>query len=100
MIVYLQDEKGNKIDELIDKDGIVEKILPQYNDKNFQCLRFVDLYGDTVFNYLQMNQLGEECILLLNRFRDIEPKEFISHLLSMIKNCKVSPHRYIKFFGD
>ena len=52
--VRLEDENGNEISVVFDTTLLVEKLLPPFEDEGSYCLRFIDPYGDTVFNSLQM----------------------------------------------
>jgi hypothetical protein len=49
--VYLEDESGNAIEG---PATIFDAALPAHDDARFQMMRFVDPYGDTTFNYLQI----------------------------------------------
>ena len=49
--VLIQDEKGNEISQAVD---VPTAAIAQPDDLRFTCLRFVDPYGDTVFNSLQL----------------------------------------------
>jgi len=47
--VVLQDESASEINPGID---VPSEILARLDDDRFACLRFVDPYGDTIFNRL------------------------------------------------
>ncbi len=98
--IYLEDEHGKKLDSLIDYNHTVEKFLPSYNDSSFYCLRFVDLYGNTMFNILQMPQLEKECNIVLKEAKTDEVKNFLEQLLILIDKCKNQPYTSLKFYGD
>ncbi len=51
-----EDERGEQLAVLPDA-GFVEQFLPAEGAQDFPCLRFVDPYGDTVFNQPQITQL-------------------------------------------
>src|SRR5207245_140253 len=51
--VYLRSESGETLDSCLDPLGLVPKLLRHFDLSGTVCLRFVDPYGDTVFNYLQ-----------------------------------------------
>jgi hypothetical protein len=57
--IILQDEHGKIIEEIKSNLHLLSRFLP-YNDESSQCLRFIDPYGDMVFNCLQMNQFITE----------------------------------------
>ena len=58
--VQWESEGGGRLDELLDPCNRVAKLLPDWRDESSICLRFVDLYGDTVFNRLQLPVLIAE----------------------------------------
>ena len=64
--VVLQDESGCQIGEGID---IAAKIFPQLGDDCLFVFRFVDLYGDTVFNALQAKFVVDELGILKTEHR-------------------------------
>ncbi len=98
--IYLEDEFGKKIDEIIDINETIEKILEKYGDKSFCCLGFIDLYGNTTFNRIQIIQLKKECMMVLNKSKDEEINQFLKELLRLIEKCQNKIHTYIKFDGD
>lgn len=49
----LQTEDGRILQEVFDPEDILQRLLP-FNDESSSCLRFVDPYGDTTFNQLQI----------------------------------------------
>lgn len=58
--VALADERGARIDGVGDVPNVLGRLLPPADDRSFRCLGFIDLYGDTVFNRLQMGELLTE----------------------------------------
>lgn len=62
-----EDENGNPLAELADPGALVERFLPHLESKDFPCLRFVDPYGDTVFDQLQIPQVVTESEKLLEQ---------------------------------
>jgi hypothetical protein len=58
--VQLESEGGGQLDQLFDPHCNVAQLLPDWRDESSVCLRFVDLYGDTVFNRLQIDVLVSE----------------------------------------
>jgi hypothetical protein len=52
--VVLEDEHGKRIEEVEGRVHLIGQYLPGLNDRRSQCLRFIDPYGDTIFNRPQM----------------------------------------------
>lgn len=80
--VYLEDETGEKLESIYDPTSILPRLLPSHADKSSQCLRFIDPYGVTVFNGLQMPFLLEELETLLQRTQGQEAKSSSRALLN------------------
>ena len=98
--VYLEIEGGKQIVTLLDPHGIICRLLPM-GDEHFALLRYVDPYGDTVFNRLQMEQILKELEQLKkSRGRSAEEMEYIRQLEDMARQCQSEPHLYLKFYGD
>ncbi|WP_447980246.1 hypothetical protein [Candidatus Nitrospira bockiana] len=58
--VRLQKEGGELVDALHDPKGFIGRYLPPVHDTSYLCLRFMDRYGDTYFNQLQMDPFLKE----------------------------------------
>jgi hypothetical protein len=95
--VVLQDENGATIGEPID---VPSALLRTETDSRFVCLRFVDPYGDTVFNRIQAEYLEADLRLLSRECRDPENGILVDGLISMALACQSEPHLYVKFIGD
>ncbi len=54
LTIRLQNESGDTIEEVFDPKDLLGPHLPLPNDESCQCLRFIDRFGDTYFNRLQM----------------------------------------------
>ncbi len=97
--IYLETESGEKEAELLDPQGIVARLMP-IDDAHFPLLRYVDLYGDTVFNRMQMEQVLVELKQLKNPTRGSEEINYINQIEDMARRCQSEPHLYLKFYGD
>jgi hypothetical protein len=96
----LEDENGEAIDVVHDPTNVLHRILPPIEDTTYQCLRFVDWYGDTVFNRLQMECFLEEWERIRCRARGSREEELLSQIESLARRCEREPHLYLKFYGD
>ena len=56
----LQDEFGEVLEEIQDRKDLLGPYVPALRDETYHCLRFIDLYGDTYFNLLQMDTFKSE----------------------------------------
>jgi hypothetical protein len=68
--VTLNDEKGMPIREMVANPSVLDPLLASVEqDDSFRCLRYIDPYGDTVFNRLQMDHLLDELHMVIARER-------------------------------
>src|SRR5262245_47687421 len=52
--LFMEDELGKKLADVLDPQGFVGCIVSLAGGDSTTCLRFIDLYGDTVFNQIQI----------------------------------------------
>ena len=73
----LETEDGDELERVDDPTGVLNHLIPEIAEDAFHCWRFVNAYGDTVFNVLQMPQFLKELAVLRERSGD----EAASHVL-------------------
>ncbi len=93
----VQDEAGNQVGEAVD---VPTDLLARPGDARFTCLRFVDPYGDTVFNRLQLPYLLEDLHLIAESCNTAYHKDAIRLLEELIERCRAEPHLYLRLIGD
>jgi hypothetical protein len=98
--IALEDEEGMRIDSVEDPTNCLHRLLPSADDLGSRALRYVDWYGDTVFNRRQIEDVLDEFGLLLNKTKCNSEKELINRIISLAKMCRKGPHLYLKFYGD
>ena len=64
------------------------------------CLRFIDPYGDTVFNQAQIPVLLEELQDLRNREPDTELASVLLEVSAFVERAVDQVHTYVRFVGD
>lgn len=96
----LQTEKGEVLAELIDSTGLVAQGLPSDIDNTYACLQFVDLYGDTVFNRLQIPHLIKDLERVVSESRNEQVQAHYTQMKILSERGNLKPHLYIKFIGD
>jgi hypothetical protein len=97
--LYLETELGEALDAIPDSDGTIANLLPLEN-MGYPLLGFVDLYGNTVFNRIQMNNLIQELKKLKESSENVKQKNTISKIIKLAKRCENDAHIYLKFVGD
>ena len=58
--VVLEDERGTALSTVEDQANLLHRLLPNPKDVSFHTLRFIDWYGDTVINRLQLETFIQE----------------------------------------
>jgi len=86
--------------ELLDPDSLVEQFLPDFTSPDFPCMRFVDPYGNTVFNQFQIRQAVSELERLLAQKHTPEVEQHLRAVLDFIRQAQSKVHTYIWFYGD
>ena len=90
--VVHKEEDGETISEF--PGGLPLEIFLAVPDSG-TCLRFIDEYGDTVFNYLQLPVLIAE----LEALNESKPELRAGPLVEYLRSCQ-ERHTYIHFIGD
>lgn len=96
--VIWQDENGAELGRFL---------TPGYDDRLFStvwtyrttCLRFVDPYGDTVFNQVQLPVLIAELEDVVARADDPDLVQSVRGLVTFLNGCD-TVHTYVKVIGD
>jgi hypothetical protein len=95
-----EDENGEQLAELGDREFLVARFLPPFDAPDFPCLRFVDPAGDTVFNQAQITQLIAELERLSARRHDPKVERHLQAVLAFVRQAVRKVHTYLKFYGD
>lgn len=96
-----EDEDGNDLAVVLSPPGSrFELIIPETTVPDYPCLRYIDPYGDTTFNQLQMPQLLVDLERTLPRCTTPETQQHIEALVSLVRKASGVVHTYIKFYGD
>ena len=93
-----EDERGEVMAELLDPDSFLARWLSK-SPADSVCLRFIDRYGDTVFNQLQIPFLISELESALPECKD-ENQQRAEAIIDFVRQATSNVHTYIKFYGD
>ena len=66
------------------------------NLNGFKLLCYLDPYGDTFFNRMQMDDLIQD----LQHLEKMEANPLIAEIRSLAERCKKEIHTYLVFYGD
>jgi hypothetical protein len=97
--VTVETEKGQRRAELGTRARQLGRLLALASQRRFELLRFVDPYGDTVFNRPQMETFLLEWAELTKEATD-EEVNACERVTEMGEYVRDNPHHYLKFYGD
>jgi hypothetical protein len=100
LTITLETENGSIISQVGDPKNILFEILPAFDDVSYYCLRFIDFYGDTTFNRLQMDAFLSEWERVKKLAKTSEELHLLAEVETLAQKCKSEPHFYLKFYGD
>src|SRR5437867_12863624 len=95
--VRLKTEKDEQRGSVDDPRNLLARSLPSEEDRSFRCLGFIDLYGDTVFNYLQMPDLIDELKRIDNGNSE---RSVIIAAVKRLAELRRDERLYLWFYGD
>jgi hypothetical protein len=98
--VRVETESGEVQDEVLDDNNQTEKLLPDRDDGTSPCLRFVDPFGDTLFNQIQIPLVVTE---LEKRLRGPVKPDLKAHceaILKVVTAAAGEEHTYVRFSGE
>ncbi len=98
--VVVETEFGERVGEGVgDPQNLLHKLLPSYNDKGFHFLRYIDWYGNTVFNYLQVSDFLIEWEHLMQKAQTPGERELCEKIEALARRVE-SERLYLRFIGD
>ena len=97
--VILENEDGQGLERVEDPLNILHQLLPS-EDASFQCLRFIDWYGDTVFNRLQIKAFINEWDRLTESAQTSDQTAILMAITELALRCTEEAHLYRRFCGD
>jgi hypothetical protein len=89
--VILQNEEGQEISISNGEFDFTQDSLESY-----KLLKYLNPYGDTIFNNLQMTDLIDD----LNKLKQISHEKLIDETIGLAVRCQNEVHLYLAFVGD
>ena len=99
LTVELRTEGGEVLEQIFD-EGAVGRLRPPLDEASSLCLRFIDPYGDTVFNPWQAAALKEELQAKVTGIDMADDRDRITLLIELAERCADGVHMYLWFVGD
>ena len=89
--LYIEDENGAQLAEVLDPRGFVGRIVSLVGNQATICLRFIDPYGNTVFNQLQIPTLIRELETAREQVTDELVAKLAQEFLEKARKARWSP---------
>lgn len=93
-------ENGRLIDEIPDPQMCISHLVLKTDVTGTTCLRFIDPYGDTTFNQLQIPILIDELQSILRTVQDNQIRDHLRRAIELAEKSRGEIHTYLKFYGD
>ena len=100
MTVLLTTERGEVVDQMGDSSNHLHRLLPSSEEVGYVLVNYIDWYGDTVFNRLQMPRFRSEWARLGGAALASGAADLHAKVTAMAERCAAEVHLYLKFQGD
>lgn len=100
LTIRLQGESSDLLEQVEDPKNVLHRLLSSSVDGDSCCLQFIDWYGDTIFNRLQMKPFLDEWADVRSRARDDNETNLVESIRALAIRCQDEPHLYLRFIGD
>lgn len=98
--IRLEEEDGSVVEQIEDPRGDLNRLLVAVADGSPICLQYIDLYGDTVFNRLQMKPFLREWAGLKARAVERPQAHLVTEVERLARTVEDDVHLYLRFVGD
>ena len=95
------DERNTRIQNVFDPAQCLSRLaISEWSRSQTACLRFVDAYGDAVFNQAQIPVLLAELRASLVAQGDPATRDHLDKVVRLVETAVGRTHTYVTFFGD
>ena len=98
--LHWESESGETRQMVSDDGFFVSALIDASKKEEGVCLRFVDRFGDTVFNQAQLPHLKAELSDVADSALTVGARQHRKKLLGLIEHAIGQTHTYLKFYGD
>ena len=95
-----EDEQGDAIEAILEPQSHLTRFVNSAELTKTVCLRFLDPYGDTTFNQLQLPLLVAELTEALRTQTDPARRMHLAMVLELASKARGQVHTYLRFIGD
>src|ERR1700747_1601670 len=100
MSIRLETRDGKTPEEIPGLEGLLSRFFPSWDDQTYHFLRYIDPWGETVFNHLQMDELIFELRRIRQKADTEEQRAFVDAIEGMGGGRQDGEGLYLKFMGD
>ncbi len=98
--ILLETEQGEELERILDPKNELISLLWQSDIAGTCCLRFIDPYGNTIFNRQQMETFIAELEAVDNSVAREDQKALLHRVGDLARRCAKEVHVYMIFRGD
>ena len=98
--VHWRNEQGGDLGQVPDPQLSLSRHVRSSEWSQTTCLRFIDPYGDTIFNQQQMPVLIREFQASLVAVSDVMIQQQVADVIRLLKKAEGQIHTYAWFIGD
>lgn len=99
ILIRVETETGSPLDEAADSNEVILARVEKLDGGGLALAHFIDPWGNTVFNRLQIPALLHDLDLLALGAPE-EDRSVINHIRRLARRTLEEPHLYLKFYGD
>jgi hypothetical protein len=97
--VYRVSEWNERQDYVGDPKSILPALLDRSRERHWELIKYIDPYGDTIFNHLQIDTLLKEFRALQKFCSSDDERAWLNQAIALIERSG-EVHTYIKLIGD
>ncbi len=95
------DESGNAIQQVFDpRQHLTFLSTSTWHTREGCCVRFIDPWGNTLFNQAQLPVLLEELSSTHADEADLEARAHLEKVMRLVEKAIGRTHTYLRFVGD
>jgi hypothetical protein len=87
-----ESENGRPIEEILDPQMCISHLVLKTDLTRTTCLRFIDPYGDTMFNQLQIPILIDELQSILKKVQDNQIRDHLRRVIELAEKSRGEIH--------
>lgn len=85
---------------MVDRGDVLIRYLPDEYDASWHCLRFLERWGQAIFNQTQLKWILIDLERLHEAVEPLDDKERIESLIEFVRRAMGEDDTFIRFIGD